>query len=278
MKYLTNWARRNLLQTLALIFFVIAVFLFQSTNTTLKAIATVLVIVAFIFLQLDNSTTIPSLLFVGLIVTFFALCSSWWNNEQVFGRIISDSAMIVIVTTIYVILTYLNIQSNKQIFDTARLPYLQIEFGLGQHILTIHNIDKKYRAEKVEVLIEFEKAPKKGFGGLIASKLKHTFRKYLENEIKFEISEIMPESRVPIRLESFFAKKFLKRVSKNNPYKGVDMFATKNKQKFRVNIRIKYSTDTGFESPQDVKRTFYFERNQNGLELKKETPNVKRVY
>lgn len=132
-------------------------------------------------------------LVVKLFLFFLSvsIVMAWIDKTKLFGTYeITDNAMLILVTSVYVYYTYRIIESNKQLFEKARLPVLV--FHIGNNLeLTIENASQDFIARRPKITLQFDYPRLTSVNPL---KIKKWFSERKKNKIILDCPTIFPNS------------------------------------------------------------------------------------
>lgn len=218
---------------------------------------------------------LQTLLTIGVIALAVVLIFYWWNETPLFGKKITDSIILILITGLYSIFTYMILNSNKESFDISRLPLIHIRTIADS--IGIVNDSNKFKAENIEVKIELDYPIPNSKIEKLKQMIKKLYLKYKGYEIIYKINEIPPLMTEWVSFE-FFLKDILKLPKRDfdgNPDR-ID-YRSENPIRFQINVAVSYQTDTGFTAPKNIKGKFVFYCNNSGCDCEQIGPNVLRI-
>lgn len=203
---------------------------------------------------------IPIFIFMGILLLI--LLVGLWQNESTFWNFtINNQFMLVLLTAIYVILTYFNLKTTKEYAEISRLPYLSLRV-LDDLDIRVINVSNRL-ANDIEITFKFFKVRKESN---LFTKLVDKLKEDWFYKKKVTLSFLIPKGDSYIPMKKIFEELFP--VAKYNPSKYDDGWTYKLKKgakEFNVRLIIEclYSSDTHFKTvnPLREEACLYFKKN-----------------
>jgi len=247
-------------KVLGISFFIIAIILFFNN---LQILGLFFGAVSAFFAKDFFEGVISAFIFTGLMLLGVLVVISWMTQQPVFGIIITNDMMLIIITGIYVILTYFILENTKENFELSRLPILSIKY--------IPKMEFRFKNESENLLMknvnaEFEIVYPIPITTL--EKVIHYFKRTLgiKNKIDVNIKELMPKDSKSPDLTSFVSQKLnlikpdLTEVVQGNLRLKSDM-----NLKFKLILNCDYESQTDYTTPSTIKMEFEYEVVKEGI-------------
>jgi len=189
---------------------------------------------------------------------FYVLATiSWWNNTLLFGLTIDDGVMLVLVTILYVLLTYINLNSNKEQFGISRLSLIT---AVNENFCFRFINRGEFMIKNLIATIEINYPLPKNLWGKIISCFK-------TKKLKYKIPEIFPGEEEYLDFE----KEALTMLPiKKEKVDGARNFTTNGEIQFDISLSFIYESDTGYQIPEEIKERYEFVIKEKYLERREE--------
>ena len=282
-------------------FFVSMYLLISSDNAIWGLLlATIFLVVLYVTIIISDEarnallfSSFYSLLF--FLYLFFVI--SWWANTEIFsiGKI-DDNKMLVLVTFLYVFLTYKIMKNSFTLFELKRIPDLKIEMNDSFNKYEIKNI-AEFPAKDIRIIIEVLHPIPKGLYDTINLWLRRNIETLNKNKLSkkkphyitiLEQKTLNKDNSILINLNddlfsSIPLNKFTKEVKKGITLEDEILFYSEKEQIFEVIIKCEYkSTDNLKISPRFQSLTFKTkikeEIEESDVELLSSSEDLRVVY
>ncbi|MCK5494673.1 MAG: hypothetical protein KAJ14_16305 [Candidatus Omnitrophica bacterium] len=238
--------------------------------------------------------TILIILVFSIIITFTI---SWIFKIQLsFIGVIDDNKMLVLVTFLYVFLTYKIMKNSFTLFELKRIPDLKIEMNDSFNKYEIKNITE-FPAKDIRIIIEVLHPIPKGLYDTINLWLRRNIETLNKNKLSkkkphyitiLEQKTLNKDNSILINLNddlfsSIPLNKFTKEVNKGVTLEDEILFYSEKEQIFEVIIKCEYkSIDNLKISPRFQSLTFKTKRKEeikvNDVELLSSSEDLRVVY
>ena len=208
-----------------------------------------------------------------LIAILIGLFSAWRSNQIFLGFVVNNEFMLVILTLLYVVLTYINFRTIKQHSEISRLPYLNLRVAEDLDIYLTN--DSKKMAKNIDTTFQISIIKnKQNFMEKIVRWIKNK-----RNYRKIRIDKITEKGY--INTTKIFED--LLPVIRYCPSKGYDDETYKLKKegdefKIKLKITCTYSSDTGFETENPIEEELIISFKKNNAEIQRESKEYGEGY
>ena len=269
------WLVEKIKENIKTLLLIVSIILILRTNNLGQWIGIVLIIIAAWLFQDTFRDFLKTILTLGIIALATLLIYNWWNKTNFFGREVTDSTILILITGLYSIFTYMILHSNKESFEMSRLPLIYI-YTVADSIAIV-NESTKSKAENIELKIEFVYPIPNTKIEKIKQKIKRLYLNYKGYEIRYRISEIPPSMTKYASFE-IFLKDILK-LPKLDFQGNQDMieYHSETPLKFQINVMVSYQTDTGYKAPKDIMENFVFYCDTRGCNSMQSESKILRI-
>lgn len=257
MKY---WLKHEFKRILGVMLFITSIFLFFVPTNIAKILAVLAIVVSSKLME-DEFKNILQSLITGFIAIFYIVSAiSWWFKTEVFilsyKFIVSDNQILVLVTILYVLLTYLILKNSRKQFDISRVPKVKV-FVEDGCALNFRNESEDLIAKNLFVSVKIIYPIQRKFYKKLVSYFRVNFKQMI-----FKGEEIEAGGNMLLKIED----ELLKRIPiEKNSY---DKLIGKNSFEFEIKVSYTYETDTGYQIPEEINKVFRFGVKRNGIFLK----------
>ena len=205
--------------------------------------------------------------FVGLIliIGIVGLFSAWRSSQVFFGFIVNNEFMLVILTFLYVILTYVNFRTMKEHSEISRIPYLSLR--VAEDLNVYFTNDSKKMAKDIDTVFQIHIIKdKENFIEKIIKwfKDKKNYRKIRINSIKekgYINTKKIFEGVLPVN-----------RYRPDKAYDDETYKLEEGEKEFKIKLRITctYSSDTGYRTNNPIEEELIVLFKKNKAEIQRQ--------
>ncbi|MDD5191690.1 MAG: hypothetical protein PHH54_03380 [Candidatus Nanoarchaeia archaeon] len=208
-----------------------------------------------------------------LIAILIGLLSAWRSSQIFFGFVVNNEFMLVILTFLYVVLTYINFRTIKQNSEMSRLPYLNLRVAEDLDIYLTN--DSKKMVKNIDTTFQISIIKDKQ--NLMEKIIK--WFKDKRNYKKIRIDQINEKGYINTKkIFEGLLPVIRYRIDKSYDDETYKLKKGEKEFKIKLNITCTYSSDTGFETENPIEKKLIILFKKNKAEIQRETKEYGEGY